>query len=82
MRNYEEVIKFCEQTLDLAEQNSAVTTGDSQFNDKDLSEHTKSSSARLWRWRLIAKSYFCLGKLEEALVLIRKHEELKSGLDK
>lgn len=82
MRNYEEVIKLCEQSLDTAEQNSAVSTVDSQFNSKDSSEYVKSSPARLWRWHLIAKSYFYLGKLEEALVLFQKHEKLKSAVDK
>lgn len=71
MRSYEEVIQLCEETHDLAERNCVV---DSQLKDVVSSELLKSSPARLWRWRLIAKSYFYLGKLEDALDLLQKHD--------
>lgn len=81
MQKYEEVIKLCEQTLDLAEQNSATTEADSRPTNCSSSECMKCSPARLWRWRLTAKSYFHLGKLEEALELLKKHEKLKPSVD-
>lgn len=78
MHKYEEVIKLCEQTLDLAEQ---LTEVDPQLMNCSSSEYTKSSPARLWRWRLIAKCYFYVGKLEEALELLQKHEKFKPAVD-
>lgn len=82
MRKYEDVIKLCEQTLDLAELNSDKTETDSQFMNRDYSESLKGSPASLWRWSLTAKSYFYLGKLEEALELLQKHAKLKSVVNK
>ncbi|KAJ6791222.1 Uncharacterized protein M6B38_245350 [Iris pallida] len=81
MRKYEEVIQFCEGTLDLAEKNSIVPEVDSQLKDAS-SGLLRSSPATLWRWHLISKSYFHLGKLEEALELLQKHENVKPAVDK
>jgi DnaJ family protein C protein 7 len=61
LRKYEQVIQFCEQTLNSAESNSSV--------DTNLDE------SMLWRCHLIVKSYFYLGKLEEALVFLKKQDE-------
>ncbi|KAI3514411.1 hypothetical protein L1887_12792 [Cichorium endivia] len=36
------------------------------------------NSIKLWRWNLISKSYFHLGRLEMALDLIQKHEQLRN----
>ncbi|XP_010274126.1 PREDICTED: dnaJ homolog subfamily C member 7-like [Nelumbo nucifera] len=68
MQKYEDVIELCEQTLDSAQKNSIPVSAGG----------TKSSAispVRLWRWRLISKSYFYLGKLEEALELLQKQEQ-------
>ncbi|XP_020275832.1 uncharacterized protein LOC109850267 [Asparagus officinalis] len=81
MRNYDEVIKLYGKTLDLVEQNSAVTEVASELKNADSSEFM-NSPAILWRWHMIAKSYFYLGKLEEALELLQKREKLKSAIDK
>ncbi|XP_010938663.1 uncharacterized protein [Elaeis guineensis] len=77
LHNYEEVIQLCEQSLDSAKRNSFLAGSDDQLENPDSSGQTKSSSVKLWRWHLISKSYFYLGKLEEALELLRKHEQVK-----
>ncbi|XP_008796162.1 uncharacterized protein LOC103711698 isoform X2 [Phoenix dactylifera] len=77
LHKYEEVIQLCEESLDSAKRNSFLAGSDDQLENLDSSGYTKSSSVRLWRWRLISKSYFYLGKLEEALELLRKHEQVK-----
>lgn len=63
LRNYEELIQFCEQTIDMA-------------------ENIQNNAMKLWRWRLMSKSYFYLGKLEEALVFLKKHADAISISDK
>ncbi|KAK8928586.1 Chaperone protein dnaJ 72 [Platanthera zijinensis] len=78
-RNFEEAIQICEQTLELAEKNAVVDDLDSE---DDQNKSFERSSARLWRWRIISKSYFCLGKLEEANELLKKHEKVKPFVDK
>lgn len=60
---------MCEQTLESAERNSLS-------KNKDGSESIKSYPVNHWRWGLISKSYFYLGRLEEALELLEKHEQL------
>ncbi|XP_019165840.1 PREDICTED: dnaJ homolog subfamily C member 7 homolog [Ipomoea nil] len=35
-----------------------------------------NDSVRLWRWRIMSKSYYHLGKLKEALHLIKKQEQV------
>ncbi|KAK9218453.1 hypothetical protein WN943_007090 [Citrus x changshan-huyou] len=77
LRKYEEALQLCEQTLPDAEKNFAsVLTDNGSVTD---------SLARLRRWRLISKSYFCTGKLEVAIDLLQKlersagNEAVKSG---
>ncbi|XP_028094497.1 uncharacterized protein LOC114294576 isoform X2 [Camellia sinensis] len=81
LRRYEEVIQLCEQTLVFAEKNFAVVTGDNNIVNVDGLEY-KNSSIRLWRWLLISKSYFYLGRLDEALDLLEKQELLRSTEDR
>lgn len=72
LRRYDEVIELCEQTLHTAEKNfSAIDLA----NDDDT-QFTNSVS--LWRWCLMSKSQFHLGRLEMALDLIEKQEKLTS----
>ncbi|XAR68475.1 hypothetical protein NMG60_11003599 [Bertholletia excelsa] len=74
LRRYEEVIQFCEQTLASAEKN---------FVNKNLADGSKKISApRIWRLRLMSKSYFHLGKLEMALDLLEKQEQMISTEDR
>ncbi|VFQ72255.1 unnamed protein product [Cuscuta campestris] len=65
LRMYDEAIKLCEQTLDIAEKNYVC-----------LSMENINDTLRLWRWRIMSKSYYHLGKLEAALHLIEKQEQL------
>ncbi|XP_073149934.1 uncharacterized protein [Henckelia pumila] len=75
LRMYHELIKLCEQTLDIAEKN---LTPD-HLDDRSC----RSSYARLWRWYLQTKSHYHLGRLDVALDLIEQVEKLpittKSG---
>lgn len=74
LRKYEEAIQLCEQTLPVAEKNfTSVLTDNGSVT---------YSLARLWRWRLISQSYFCIGKLEVALDLLQKLEQVGSISDK
>lgn len=58
-----------------AELNSLVLGLDSKSNKVDGHELQKSFSYKLWRWNLIIKSYFYLGKLDEALEFVQNQEE-------
>ncbi|OMO81785.1 Tetratricopeptide TPR-1 [Corchorus capsularis] len=80
LRKYEEVIQLCEQTFDSAERNSLLFNTDGQ--PSNLDGFSKDSTFRIWRCRLIFKSYFHLGKLEEAIASLEKQEELQSATDR
>jgi len=66
LRKYEEAIQLCEQ--------STVNV--------DGSGCESYSAVRLWRWYLISKCYFHLGRLEAALDLLQKLEQVGSIKDK
>ncbi|KAJ6749694.1 hypothetical protein OIU85_000339 [Salix viminalis] len=78
LRKYKEVIQMCEQTLSAAEKNFVSIGVDGQFVDISCSENKNCSFARVWRWHLISKSYFYLGKLDVALDLLQKLERMGS----
>ncbi|KAF2308155.1 hypothetical protein GH714_035935 [Hevea brasiliensis] len=82
LRKYEEVIQLCEQTLCAAEKNFISSGTNDQFVDKDDSRTDSHSFVRSWRWCLISKSYFYLGRLEAALDLLEKSEQMGSISDK
>uniref|UniRef100_A0A0E0L1U9 J domain-containing protein n=1 Tax=Oryza punctata TaxID=4537 RepID=A0A0E0L1U9_ORYPU len=63
LRKYEEVIQLCQETVVLAEKNSSAS-------------ETTECSERLWRTYLICKTYFLSGKLEDALELLNKHQQV------
>ncbi|XP_006644051.3 uncharacterized protein LOC102708842 isoform X2 [Oryza brachyantha] len=71
LQRYEEVIRFCEETLHLAAENSLSLCQHSKIIDFD----NCSSSVKLWRYYIIAKSYFFIGKLEEAHQFLKKHRQ-------
>ncbi|KAF8661508.1 hypothetical protein HU200_056928 [Digitaria exilis] len=75
LQRYEEVIRFCEETLYAAERNRLCLCPEehSESNNVDNS----SCSVKLWRYHLIAKSYFFLGKLEEAHQFLKKYDQIK-----
>ncbi|KAJ4979280.1 hypothetical protein NE237_010060 [Protea cynaroides] len=82
LRKYEEVIQLCERTLDSAERNSVTASFGCPLEKKDISKGNKDCAERLWRAHLISKSYFYLGKLEEALDLLEKEEILRTVVEK
>ncbi|KAI5018166.1 hypothetical protein ZWY2020_043054 [Hordeum vulgare] len=73
LRRYEEVIELCQETADLAERNSVSINANEEPNISSVSEKAECS-VTLWRPFLICKSYFLLGKLEESLDLLKRHE--------
>lgn len=77
MRQYEEVIQFCQETLYLAERNSICLSPDENSESNNLD--TTCCSVKLWRYYLIAKSYFFLGNLEEAQQFLKKYEQTNVG---
>ncbi|XP_068310115.1 uncharacterized protein [Pyrus communis] len=78
VRRYEEVIELCEQTLSSAEKNNLPADTNDQVVSADSSELSKYFYFRVWRCRMIFKSYFYLGKLEEGLATLDKYEEKMS----
>ncbi|KAL6009955.1 hypothetical protein ACLOJK_000386 [Asimina triloba] len=76
LRKYEEVVQLCEQTMESAERNSAVSSDDGELKIEDGSVSVNNSTERLWRWRLMSKSYFYMGRLEESLDLLQRHEKV------
>ncbi|PKU86080.1 uncharacterized protein LOC110105734 [Dendrobium catenatum] len=81
LRNFDEAIRICEQTLEFAEKNASITETACQSKETDCSKSMEANSS-FWRWRVISKSYFYLGKLEEANELLQKHEKVKPVIDK
>ncbi|TQE01851.1 hypothetical protein C1H46_012475 [Malus baccata] len=75
LRRYEEVIELCEHTFSSAEKNNLSIETNDQAACSDGSEFSKYFYFRLWRCHMIVKSYFYLGKLEEGLASLEKHEE-------
>ncbi|KAK4837008.1 hypothetical protein QYF36_002084 [Acer negundo] len=76
LRKYEETIQLCEQTLLVVEQSFASVGTDNCSVNMNVSGSVNHPLARLWRWRLISKSYFYMGKLEAALDLLQKLEQV------
>ncbi|XVF07173.1 hypothetical protein REPUB_Repub06bG0115500 [Reevesia pubescens] len=79
LRKYEEAIQLCEQSLYVAENNFSKAETDNQLASIDGSGCY--SIAMLWRWHLMSKSYFYMGKLEKALELLQKLEQVGSMKD-
>lgn len=75
MQRYEEVIRFCEETLYAAERNRLCLCPEEHSESNNLDN--SSCSVKLWRYHLIAKSYFFLGKLEEAHQFLKKYDQIK-----
>ena len=71
------MIQLREQTLESAEKNFAVAACDNKLLNVDGPNYN-NSSIRLWRWRLMSKYFFHLGRLELALDLLEKQELLRS----
>ncbi|KAL2941973.1 DnaJ-like protein subfamily C member 7 [Bienertia sinuspersici] len=82
LRRYEEVIQLCGQTLEPAEKNSVLLGADDQSSYLEASELLKCYSFRIWRYCLLFKSNFYLGKLEEAVDFLEKQECWRSMVAK
>ncbi|KAL5546407.1 hypothetical protein UlMin_006094 [Ulmus minor] len=76
LRRHEEAIQLCEQSLHFAEKNFISANA---LEDTDGSE--SQSFVRLWRWYMISKSYFYLGRFEAALPLLDKLTQVGSIKD-
>ncbi|XP_062181546.1 uncharacterized protein LOC133885814 [Phragmites australis] len=75
LRRYEEVIQLCQESVNLTERNSVLLNANGELRNSSVSEK-RQCSGRYWRSYLICKSYFLSGKLEEALDLLKKHEQV------
>ncbi|KAF8115956.1 hypothetical protein N665_0025s0391 [Sinapis alba] len=76
LEKYEASIKLCEQTIDLAGKNSLPVDANI-YPDSD--DTPKDINFGIWRCRLMLKSYFHMGKLEEAINSLEKQERLLSA---
>ncbi|AQK85025.1 Heat shock protein DnaJ with tetratricopeptide repeat [Zea mays] len=75
LRRYEEVIQLCQESVNLTERNSVLFKDNGEPKNSRVSERMQFSG-RYWRPYLICKSYFLSGKLDEALELLKKHEQV------
>jgi DnaJ family protein C protein 7 len=78
-RKYEAVVQLCEQSQHLAEKNFPLSK-DAKISNSSMSD--SYSSVKVWRWSLISKCYFHLGKLEASLNVLEKLQQLVSVNDK
>ncbi|KAF4373662.1 hypothetical protein F8388_025356 [Cannabis sativa] len=79
LKRHEEAIQLCEKSLSFAEKNfsSGVSLVANLYGS--VGEH--HSFERIWRWCLISKSYFYLGRLEAALPILDKLKQIGSVED-
>nr|CAB3461663.1 unnamed protein product [Digitaria exilis] len=75
LRRYDEVIQLCQESVNPAESNSILSNSNGEPKNSRVSEKTQFSG-RYWRPYLICKSYFLSGKLDEALDLLKKHDQV------
>ncbi|PON38927.1 N-terminal acetyltransferase A, auxiliary subunit [Trema orientale] len=78
LRRHEEAIQLCEQSLSFAEKNFSSVYPSANVYGSPSERH---SFVRLWRWCLISKSYFYLGRFEAALPLLDKLKQVGSTND-
>ncbi|KAL8480013.1 hypothetical protein ACS0TY_026810 [Phlomoides rotata] len=81
-KKYEELIQFCEGILGYVGSNflmSGVVSNSVEFHGFDLK---RAPSFRVWCCSLILKSHFYLGRLEEALVFLKKQEDQSSPMER
>ncbi|KAH7288655.1 hypothetical protein KP509_31G035700 [Ceratopteris richardii] len=78
-RRYEECIRFCEASLPAAERNHWSTVPEKHNDLKEACQNNEKVHLQLWRWRLSAKALFYLGRLEDAVDLLKKHEDILSA---
>ena len=76
------MIQLCMQSFEAAEKNSPLSGANGQLSSLETDEPLKKYYYRIWRYRLIFKSNFHLGKLEEALDFLDKQEQWRSMVTK
>lgn len=79
LQKYEDAIQLCEQSQCLAEKNLALANSANKLNGSMFDSY---SSVKLWRWSLISKCYFHLGKLEASLNVLDKLQQVATVNDK
>ncbi|XP_075658269.1 uncharacterized protein LOC142628143 [Castanea sativa] len=75
---YDEVIQLCDQTLGSAKKNSPPMEASALERSLDGSEILENYYFRLWRCRLIFKSYIHLGRLEEGIAFLEEQQDKES----
>ncbi|XP_011090144.1 uncharacterized protein LOC105170911 [Sesamum indicum] len=75
LKKYEELIHFCEHILGSVESNFLMLGADSHPVELHRFDLKRAPSFKVWCSSLILKSYFYLGKLEDAIVFLNKQEE-------
>jgi len=78
LRKYEAAIQLCEQSQHLAEKNFVL---ENNAANSDSSLCDSYSSVKLWRWSLISKCYFRLGRLEASLNVLDQLQHVVSVTD-
>nr|GEX84221.1 DnaJ domain, zinc finger, CCHC-type, tetratricopeptide-like helical domain protein [Tanacetum cinerariifolium] len=71
LHKYEEVVQMCEQTLGIAEKNCGNINDSKCQSDEDPNRHL-----HLWRWSLMSRSYYRMGKFDMAVATLDKYEQL------
>lgn len=69
------MIQLCEKTLELAKSNAPPYNFGYQSSELDSAITERSASSGLWCISKIVKSYFYLGKLEEADNFLKNQEK-------
>ncbi|KAK7285648.1 hypothetical protein RJT34_20425 [Clitoria ternatea] len=69
LQKYDAAIQLCEQSQHLAEKNFTLANNVDDFNSSMCPSY---SGVKLWRWSLISKCYFHLGRLQASLNVLEK----------
>ncbi|KAK4408293.1 Ubiquitin carboxyl-terminal hydrolase 24 [Sesamum angolense] len=82
LKKYEELIQFCEHILGSVESNFLMLGADIHSVELHRFDLKTVPSFKVWCSSLILKSYFYLGKLEDAVVFLKKQEESVSLVER
>ncbi|KAK4272495.1 hypothetical protein QN277_021047 [Acacia crassicarpa] len=73
LRKYDAAIQLCEESQCLAEKNSA-----NNAENVNICTHDSNFCVRLWRWSLISKCHFHVGRLEASINCLEKLQQAVS----
>ncbi|XP_061339032.1 uncharacterized protein LOC133285768 [Gastrolobium bilobum] len=79
LQKYDAAIQLCEQSQHSAEKNFSL---ENCADNSNIPMCDSYSIVKLWRWSLISKCYFHLGKLEASLNVLEKLQQVVSVDDK